>query len=153
MTASLNTRRARVTDAFAVQAVLRAVRDEIPIAADVDAGWFFQNIQSECRRRYYWIIDSDKDVAGVMKLVGCEVFYLAVAPTHRRKGVARALIGNAKKRCGALFCKTRDDNLATIALLESESFRRDTILIAAHGWSAYSWARTPYMRKKHGFGQ
>lgn len=153
MTTSLNVRFARVTDAFAVQAVLRAVREEIPITADVDAGWFVEDIRSECQHRLYWIVDVDNDVAGVMRLVGCELFYLAVAPAHRRKGVARALIGKAKKRCGALYCKTRDDNLVTIALLEAEGFGRETILIAADGWNAYSWARTRYMAEKYGLGQ
>ena len=97
-------------------------------------------------------IEISREIVGVLQVVGCEIRYIAVALGHRRKGCARALINYAKRASDGLYGKTRVDNEQTIALLLREGFIVDSILIAASGWRAYSWARTKYMRKKCGFG-
>jgi ribosomal protein S18 acetylase RimI-like enzyme len=143
---------ARVGDAMAVRDVLRDARAEIPIGEDLDTDAYLKGIRADCKSRLFWVVDCDEDVSGVMKLIGGDIFYLAVKSTHRHKGIARALVRCAKKRNGALTGKTRDDNAATIALLYDEGFRRDTVLTAREGWHAYSWARSDYMRRKHRLG-
>jgi ribosomal protein S18 acetylase RimI-like enzyme len=152
MNTPLIVRFARINDARAVQNVLSAVRNEIPIGGNVASEDFLKEIRSDCKARRYVVVNGNDGLSGVMRLVGIEIYYLAVAPANRRNGVARALINYAKKRNGALFGKTRDDNFSTIALLKGEGFRRDTILIAKQGWSAYSWARTKGMREKYQLG-
>lgn len=61
------------------------------------------------------------------------VNYLAVEPTRRRGGLARALMSEAEKRLRALGCpkinlQIRGDNLEAIAFYENIGFKNDDVV-------------------------
>jgi GNAT superfamily N-acetyltransferase len=113
-------RRAKVEDAKAVHAVLLTARDDIPLnfADDKHKRW----VRDECRQRRVWILECEGAPAGVMVMAVDEIFYLVTTPTHRRAGVAQALIEDAKARVWKkyrepAYGRVRLENLPIVRLL------------------------------------
>jgi ribosomal protein S18 acetylase RimI-like enzyme len=134
---------ARVIDAPAVLEILQSCELEIPIYDSVD----LEQVRKDCKSKQYWVVESESNIVGLMKLEANEIFFLAVGRKYRKQGYARSLISTAKKRCSMrrwshLKAKTRKDNIPTIALLESEGFLRDRFArVSNPEWLAYAWHR------------
>ncbi|HEY8094900.1 MAG TPA: GNAT family N-acetyltransferase [Methylobacter sp.] len=113
---------ARVREAAAIHALLWTARDDIPLRDTFILPDRIEWVRKECRRRQFWVIEIDGEIAGVMRLDANEVFYLVTADAYRRRGVAAMLITYAKKRRPTLTAKTKATNRRTAALLDKEGF-------------------------------
>ena len=91
-------RRAKVSDAAAVHAVLLAARDEIPLTPNFADDVYKKWVRDECRRRNGWVFELDGVIAGVTIMAVDEIFYLVTVPGYRKRGVAQALVEDAKVR-------------------------------------------------------
>jgi ribosomal protein S18 acetylase RimI-like enzyme len=74
-------------------------------------------------------------VVGAMLLDGHQLFYLIVSASHRRKGIGRTLLREAK--CEGLWAKVNPANAAMIQLLENEGFQHDPDHLTSSEWDAY----------------
>ena len=129
---------ARVKEAQTVFDILTSCRFEIPLPES----FCMQQVSNGCKLKQYWVVESDQAIAGVMRLIANDIFFLAVSPEYRKRGIARSLIAYAKKRWQSLTAKTRNENAPTIALLESEGFERDySALVLNSEWISYAWVR------------
>jgi GNAT superfamily N-acetyltransferase len=135
---------ARVSDAAAVHAILKAARRDIPItAADFDSERYLDWARGECRQRRFWVAEIKDQIAGVMLLRADEVFYLVTAEEYQRSGVATALLAYAKKTHQLLTTKTKPCNHRTLALLEREGFR---FVDEDSDWKHFEWRRGDALR-------
>jgi ribosomal protein S18 acetylase RimI-like enzyme len=130
---------ARVSDAQEVHSILWSARNEIPLNANFNSPEHIEWTRDACKNRYFYVCKMDGNIAGIMKFFGNEIFYLVVAETYRRRGVARSLIAYAKYRYSTLWAKTKENNAKTITLLTSEGFKLNYIRTTQPGWIAYSW--------------
>ena len=140
-------RRAKVKDAKAVHAVLWAAHEEIPLSPDFVDDAYKKWVRDECRDRRIWIFECDGETAGVTVMSVCEIFYLVTSPGHRKRGIARALVEDAKARVWKKYRATalgrvRLENLPVVRLLEKLDFVVDHDMITRPGWVVYR-ARPP----------
>jgi GNAT superfamily N-acetyltransferase len=136
MSAIIKPRLAHVGEAAAVHAALWAARDDIPITAtDFNSERYLEWVRNECRQKFFWVIEMDSTIAGVMLLHGDDIFYLVTTKPYQRRGVATALLAYAKKRHRFLTAKTKPDNHRTIKLLEREGFQFDS----EDDWRHFAW--------------
>jgi ribosomal protein S18 acetylase RimI-like enzyme len=101
--------------------------------------------RSIAKKRAIWVVEDNGDVAGAMVMLAHEIFYLVVAATHRRKGVAQTLIGQAKryavnKRWNVLKAKANPENIPVQHLLRKEDFHEDSIESDLK-WKVFYWKR------------
>lgn len=130
---------ARVREAAAIHALLWTAREDIPLRDTFILPDRIEWVRNECRRRQFWVIEIDGEIAGLMRLDANGVFYLVTAEAYRRRGVATMLIAYAKKRYRSLTAKTQAANRRTIALLEREGF---SYVWEDHtGWVHFEWHR------------
>jgi N-acetylglutamate synthase-like GNAT family acetyltransferase len=134
-------RYARVADVRRVIALLRSVRGDMVIQEHFRSAAYVKRVRDDCRKRRYWIVEVNGDVAGVMMLRAPEIFYIAVGLKYRRLGVARSLVVYSKKHRRSLSAMSRADNMAVFKLLGSEGFRRDPFFAGEERWVAYTWAK------------
>ena len=135
---------ARVSDAAAVHAILKAARRDIPLTAvDFDSERYLDWAREECRQGRFWVADIKGKLAGVMLLLADEVFYLVTAEEYQRRGIATALLAYAKKTHQLLTTKTKPSNHRTLALLEREGFR---FVDEDNDWQHFEWRRGTALR-------
>jgi GNAT superfamily N-acetyltransferase len=150
-------RQARIADAPAVYALLLGARHEIPLASnfegDRNRGW----VVDECRHRHVWVAALGDIVAAAMVMNANQILYLVTAAEHRRRGFARALMRQAKRRAGyrhwgSLKAKAKADNPGILALMKDEGFEPDPAPTTrdAEGWQHYVWRRLGQTRRSSG---
>ncbi|MGO9419377.1 GNAT family N-acetyltransferase [Roseiarcus sp.] len=149
-------RRAKVKDAETVHAVLLAAREEIPLTRNFADDAYKNWVRDKCRDRRVWIFESDGEAAGVMVMSGSEIFYLVTSPTHRKCGVAQALVEDAQARVWKRNRTTargrvRPENLSVVRLLEKLDFAVDHDMVTPPGWVWYT-AKPPPLRRRLGRG-
>ena len=136
-------RQAKVKDADIVHAVLLSARDDIPLAANFADDAHKKWVRDECRRRNGWVFELDGAVAGVTIMAVDEIFYLVTAPGYRKRGIARALVEDAKARVWKKYRvpargRARQANRPVVQLLEKLGFIEDhDRVIATLGWMHY----------------
>jgi GNAT superfamily N-acetyltransferase len=138
-------RQARKSDARAVHALLWACRSDIPLTDKFINDEYREWVEKYCKKRAIWVVEDNGDVAGAMVMLAHEIFYLVVAATHRRKGVAQTLIGQAKryavnKRWNVLKAKANPENIPVQHLLRKEDFHEDSIESDLK-WKVFYWKR------------
>jgi GNAT superfamily N-acetyltransferase len=130
---------ARVCEAAAIHALLWTARNDIPLRDTFILADRIEWVRNECRRKRFWVIEIDGEIAGAMRLDANEIFYLVTADAYRRRGVAAMLIAYAKKRYRSLTAKTQAANERTQTLLRREGFRFSS---EDHmGWLHFEWQR------------
>ena len=136
-------RRAKVSDAAAVHAVLLAARDEIPLTPNFADDAYKKWVRDECRRRNGWVFELDGVIAGVTIMDVDEIFYLVTAPGYRKRGVAQALVEDAKVRVWKKYRvptrgRARQANRPVVQLLEKLGFVEDhDRVVVKPGWMHY----------------
>jgi ribosomal protein S18 acetylase RimI-like enzyme len=83
------------------------------------------------------VVQEHGTIIGAMLLDGNEMLYLVVSASHRRKGIGRILLGEAKSE--GRWARVTPANAAMIKLLESEGFRYDADRLTPAGWHAYQF--------------
>jgi hypothetical protein len=132
---TIGPRLARKTDGPAVFALIWEAKDEIPLDPD-----FYNDINKKwisdfCKKGDVWVVEEDDSVIGAMVLSSNEVLYLVVCKSHRRQGVGRTLLGEAK--CDGRWVRVKPTNVGMIQLLECEGFRHDPDHLRGSGWKVY----------------
>jgi ribosomal protein S18 acetylase RimI-like enzyme len=115
---TITIRRALVADAPTAHAVLLSAKEAIPLADNFADDRHKECVRERCGKKKVWLAEMGGEVAGVMVIAVDEIFYLVTAPTHLRKGVARALLRRAvqiiQRRYGRrsrVTAKVREDRL------------------------------------------
>jgi ribosomal protein S18 acetylase RimI-like enzyme len=88
-----------------------------------------------CDEGDVWVVKEGHTIVGAMLLMDNELFYLAVSASHRRQGIGRTLLCEAKSQ--GLWVRVKPANTAMIKLVESEGFRHDPTHLSGTGWHAY----------------
>jgi N-acetylglutamate synthase-like GNAT family acetyltransferase len=145
-------RRAKVKDAEAVHAVLRTARGEIPLSRDFAGDAYKKWVRNECRYRRVWIFERDGEIAGFVVMSACEIFYLVTCPGQRKRGVAQALVEDAKARVWKKYRATALgrvglENVPVVRLLEKLDFVVDHDMVTSPGWVVYR-AKPPTQRRR-----
>ena len=136
-------RRAMVNDAPAVHAVLLTGQDDIPLAANFVDDAHKKWVRDQCRQRNVWLCECAGEPAGVMVMAVNEIFYLVTAPAHRKSGIARALVEDAKTRLWKKYHEparglAREANRPVVQLLEKLGFKADYDRVTQPGWVVYT---------------
>jgi ribosomal protein S18 acetylase RimI-like enzyme len=115
-------------------------------------------VKVHCQQGRIWVVKvpsphegDDKEIAGVMlitpptepagmKTEHHEVFWLAVDPAYRKRGVGLSLLRHAKTLHDTLVAKAQESNAAVRALLERERFQVAGVTQLG-GWVPYDWLR------------
>jgi len=130
--------------------LLWSCRKEIPLKDSFNRSQNVDWVRDHCAHGRFWVIDLEDEIAGVMLVTPSklgvikknaaaeELFYLAVRPRFRRRGVAATLLAHAQRLWVALDAKAQEDNVSR-RLLEREGFvGRGPI---PGGWILYEWRR------------
>lgn len=145
MTTSLHPSIATVADAPEIHALLLSCRESIPLVPEFAEPRYVEWVRGECRAKRFIVVRQGSAIAGAMRLVVNDVFYIAVGAEHRRRGIARALLNFAKDRCRrrrwrTLAAKVHVSNAPSRAMLESEGFEPDpAALVQSRAWNAFVW--------------
>lgn len=138
---------ARKADGAAVHALLWGCRDDIPLHESFQERDSVDWVGRECSARRVWLIEAKGAVVAAMVMRGAEIFYLAVSESHRRRGLAAALVAQAKMYCRnrgweGLNARSRRGNSRIAALLTKEGFRPNWAADdPQEGWRYWSWDR------------
>jgi ribosomal protein S18 acetylase RimI-like enzyme len=137
-------RLARKADAPVIHALIWAAKEDIPLTGGYpNCEW----IEDHCKQRDVWVLEEQCEIAGAMIMDLPEICYLVVQVKHRRKGIGKMLISEAKrlhvtKRRNKLTAKTRRENTPIVRLLASEGFHKDWEIQANNpDWDVYSWKK------------
>jgi ribosomal protein S18 acetylase RimI-like enzyme len=126
---------ARKADGPAVFELLWTAKDEIPLEPIFDSDENKKWVSKLCGEGHVWVVKKGHTIIGAMLLLDNEVFYLVVSASHRRQGIGRTLLCEAK--CQGRWVRVKPANTAMIKLLESEGFWHDQDHLPASGWHAY----------------
>jgi len=144
-TSTMKIRRALIRDAERALDIWWDAKSEIGLNPSKPQQEYIEVWRGYCRSGDVWAAEVDGEIAAFIYLLAMEIFYIVTARDHRQKGLARALIAQAKKLAhrrgyAALTARTRDINTATQTLLENQGF------IEAEGnpdpdqtWRYYIW--------------
>jgi GNAT superfamily N-acetyltransferase len=135
MDATMTLAQAQKADGPAVFELLCAARDEIPLHQTFYSDQCKEWISQCCGERRVWVVKEGNTIVGAMILDGDQLLYFVVSASHRRKGIGRRLLGEAK--CEGLWAKVNSANATMIKFLESEGFQHDPDRLTPAGWDAY----------------
>ncbi|HVB98811.1 MAG TPA: hypothetical protein VNJ12_05690 [Candidatus Dormibacteraeota bacterium] len=139
-----NVRVARMRDAKAILDLLATAAEQIPYARQLQDADFatkeLPQVAWQCKSRMWFVLDGESSVAGALLLLGNEMRYLVVDEKSRRRGVAGGLVFSAKYRYDTSWAKTKEGNLAMIALLRKKGYQPDHCR-SSEGWRAFQWTR------------
>jgi len=143
-----------VKDAEAIHALLWTAKDDIPLkdhfSNDIYRGW----VREQCRKRNFWIVERDDQLAGAMMMQVDEIRYLVTAAAHRKARFAQALIEHAKEQVrkkyrSGVWAQVKPSNMPIIRLLEKLNFVRDPDRVAPGDWICYCSSEADRIMARH----
>jgi GNAT superfamily N-acetyltransferase len=135
MDATMTLTQAGKADGPAVFELLWAARDEIPLSPTFCSDQNMEWISWHCDEGRVWVVKENDTIVGAALLDGDQLSYLVVSASHRRKGIGRSLLREAK--CEGLWAKVNPANAPMIQFLEGEGFQHDPDRLTPSGWNAY----------------
>jgi GNAT superfamily N-acetyltransferase len=141
-------RQATADDAAAIADLLIAYRADVPITIDPETQreLMAAEVRKDCLAGNGWVVTIGNVVAAgmIVRPDDREILYLVTGEQHRKHGLARKLIDQAKQiaiaaQWGTLLAKADLKNDRVLGLLDAEGFRRGEVVQGKHTWQHCVW--------------